>query len=267
MCKKSFMKYFIIVSIVISILITFCFPLNEVSAKESRINTGTILIDELNSTNSPLKQRLILESSTQKAKSEADEIIQNEFLNLLSSKEFSLSSDERYKEETFKTESNVEIKVVLSDVAEDGNGNVLPQTRAFTGYKDYGDRRYTIECYAQHPKGRMNLKVVNRYTISKTGLVVRKPPHKYPTYLETSNTYYIKKKKTSLTYPISSISKVNKYLQINGAVFYKTTTDVGIESKKLWGLHANTKIKLLEWDKTNKRAKVDERSFIGRSEQ
>ena len=84
--------------------------------------------------------------------------------------------------------------------------------------------------------------------------------------LDTFN-YYIKPKKTSLTYPITKASSVNKYIQINGSVYYRTTTDVGIESKKLWGLHAQTKIKLLALDKKNKRAKVDERSFIGRSEQ
>lgn len=82
----------------------------------------------------------------------------------------------------------------------------------------------------------MSLKVINRYTISDKGLVVRKPPHKYPTYMETSNTYYIKPKKTSLTYPITKASSVNKYIQINGSVYYRTTTDVGIESKKTLGL-------------------------------
>ena len=258
---KKTIIYFIIITMFIGV-----FFVQESNAAE-QINTGNALIDALNSVDNNNEKEVVLKLATKEAMIEADQIIQDEFLNFMSTKEFYLDSDESYKVENFLTKSNVNIKVVLSDYKEDEEGNVLPETRAFTGYKEYGDRRYTIECYAQHPKGQMTLKVINRYTINENGLVVRKPPHKYPTYLETSNTYYIKKKKTELTYPITSASKVNQYIQINGAVYYRTTTDVGIESKKLWGLHAQTKIKLLELDKKNKRAKVDERSFIGRSEQ
>ena len=255
-----------VVGIILIVLLNMIIPLS-VNAKETSVNSGEELLDIIKNVDDEKEKKYIFEHASAKAQLEANNIIQDEINDLLSSKEFYLESDETYKTASFQTESGIEVKITLSDEKEDGKGNIVPSTKAFTGYKEYGDRRYTIDCYAQHPKGRMSLKVINRYTISDKGLVVRKPPHEYPTYMETSNTYYIKPKKTSLTYPITKASSVNKYIQINGSVYYRTTTDVGIESKKLWGLHAQTKIKLLALDKKNKRAKVDERSFIGRSEQ
>lgn len=260
--RKTIACYALILSLVVGLLSPICY----VNAQEDLISSGEELLSELNATDNKEKHKEIIDNSTSTAQLEADTIIQNEMLDVLSSNSFGLDDDENYKEYSMITDSNVKVTVVLSDQAEDENGNPLPVSRAFTGYKDYGDRRYTIECYAQHPKGRMTLKVVNRYTISSSGLVVRKVPHTSPTYLETTSTYYINKKSTSLTFPISSADAVNEYLQINGAVYYRTTTDTGIESKILWGLHAQTKIKLLALDKTNKRAKVDERSYIGRTE-
>ncbi|MDD6920299.1 MAG: hypothetical protein PUI85_03710 [Eubacteriales bacterium] len=164
-------------------------------------------------------------------------------------KEFVLSNGETLKIEATdipEKESNIETRASSNS-----------HTVEFTGYKDYGSRKYTSRIFVHSlVDGRLILETTNHYKISNAGLNVR-----YVSGSAYTTVITLRKMSSSFKVTDSSAPVVGHDINVEGYATARTHNLYGIPTGIVYHLKADNRVDLLELDKKKKRARVKQHVY------